>query len=411
MNPVKQLVDRGAQILLPDTVYIGPEVDLGRVDPRGMTVYPGVRIFGERTLIGQGAQIGQEEAATLHNACLGEEVRVKGGYLEDAVLLDRTEVGKGAHVRAGTLMEEESSLAHCVGLKQTILMPFVVLGSLINFCDCLMGGGTSRKDHSEVGSSFIHFNFTPYGKSGDKATPSLFGDVPQGVMLKSPRIFLGGEAGVVGPVEIGFGVVFAAGAVYRKDHRERKLVIGEHLLVGETDFNPLIYPGITRKANKNIRYIGNLIALREWYSRIRLLSAGSDSFKRLVYQEAMKNIDAGIEERIKRLDGLAYSILDSIAELKKHTGGKYRRQIEIQSFFSKAWPKARATLLEYHHITGDERQRDDFLAHTSEVVSKEKNYITGIQGLPDNVSHTGTAWLNSIVEQTVLIGEQALKHA
>ena len=92
-------------------------------------------------------------------------------------------MGLGAQVRETCILEEEASGAHCAGIKQTILLPFVTLGSLINFCDCLMAGGTSRQNHSEVGSSYIHFNFTP---DGDKTTPSLIGDVPRGVMLAEP---------------------------------------------------------------------------------------------------------------------------------------------------------------------------------------------------------------------------------
>ncbi len=53
-------------------------------------------------------------------------------------------MGLGAEVREGCLLEEETSGAHAVGLKQTILFPFVTLGSLVNFCDCLMAGGTGR---------------------------------------------------------------------------------------------------------------------------------------------------------------------------------------------------------------------------------------------------------------------------
>ncbi|NTV96894.1 MAG: TOBE domain-containing protein, partial [Thiobacillus sp.] len=59
-------------------------------------------------------------------------------------------------------------------------MPFVTPGSLVNVCDCLMAGGTDRRNHSEVGSSYVHFNYTPHQ---DKATASLLGDVPHGVML------------------------------------------------------------------------------------------------------------------------------------------------------------------------------------------------------------------------------------
>ncbi len=37
-----------------------------------------------------------------------------------------------------------------MGLKQTILFPFVTLGSLISFCDCLMAGSSHSRDHSGV---------------------------------------------------------------------------------------------------------------------------------------------------------------------------------------------------------------------------------------------------------------------
>jgi UDP-N-acetylglucosamine/UDP-N-acetylgalactosamine diphosphorylase len=42
-------------------------------------------------------------------------------------------MGLGAQVREACILEEQASAAHCVGLKQTILFPFVTLGSLINF--------------------------------------------------------------------------------------------------------------------------------------------------------------------------------------------------------------------------------------------------------------------------------------
>ena len=74
------------------------------------------------------------------------------GFAHGAVLLDGASLGANAHARPGTLLEERASTAHTVGLKHTLLLSFVTLGSLINFCDCLMAGGRSRRDHSEVGS-------------------------------------------------------------------------------------------------------------------------------------------------------------------------------------------------------------------------------------------------------------------
>ena len=151
---------------------------------------------------------------TIQDCQLGTGVKLKGGFAQDAVFLDGASMGSGAHVRGGTILEEEANGAHTVGLKQTILMPFVTLGSLINFCDVLLAGGTSRTNHSEVGSSYIHFNFTP---DGDKTTASLFGDVPRGVLLDRHPIFLGGQGGAVGPVATGFGTVVGAGSILRDD--------------------------------------------------------------------------------------------------------------------------------------------------------------------------------------------------
>mgnify|MGYP000612120586 CR=1 FL=1 len=87
-------------------------------------------------------------------------------------------------------------------------MPWVIAGSLVNFCDALVAGGTSRRNHSEIGSTMALYNFTP---RGDKFA-SLFGDVPRGVFLQEPRIFVGGQTQIVSPVKVGYGAVLAAGA-------------------------------------------------------------------------------------------------------------------------------------------------------------------------------------------------------
>ena len=208
---IEGLRRRGVTIPAPETLEIGQEVRVERIHGPNTVLHAGTRLFGRDLLISPGCRIGGEGPATVDNCVLGEQVQLKGGYFAEAVFLHKSSMGLGAHVRAGTLLEEQANGAHTVGLKQTILLPFVTLGSLINFCDVLMAGGTSRKNHSEVGSSFIHFNFTPFGAQGDKATPSRIGDIPQGVMLRSPRIFLGGHAGLVGPVHIDYGTVLAAG--------------------------------------------------------------------------------------------------------------------------------------------------------------------------------------------------------
>ena len=182
---------QGVTIIDRRQTYLDEAVDDSCVC-RGAILYPGTRLIGARTFVGPGAKVGTEGPAVLENVAIGENAEVASGYLKDAVMLRDTRVGSNAHIRVGTLLEEEASTAHAVGLKHTVLMSFVTLGSLINFCDGLISGGTSRRDHTEVGSGFIHFNFTPRGRSGDKATPSLIGGVVQGVFLGSREFSWGG---------------------------------------------------------------------------------------------------------------------------------------------------------------------------------------------------------------------------
>ena len=193
-------------------------------------------------------------------------------------------MGDVRRCRDGTILEEEANGAHCVGLKQTILFPFVTLGSLINFCDCLMAGGTSRKNHSEVGSSYIHFNYTP---NQDKATASLIGDVPRGVMLNQPPIFLGGQGGMVGPLRLGYGTVVAAGSILRQDCPEdNQLITGASRHNKVKDVVLKFYPNIRRILQNNVLYIANLAALESWYIDVRESYFAAQEFGPLIYAGA-----------------------------------------------------------------------------------------------------------------------------
>ena len=210
------LARKGVGVIDPRQTFVDDSIRLDRIFA-GSTLFPGTRLAGEKTLIAPGAKIGSEGPATIVDSAIGEDAEVASGYVSGSVLLGNAKIGPNGHVRPGTLLEEEASTAHAVGLKQTVLMSFVTLGSLINCCDCLISGGRSRSNHTEVGSGFIHFNFTPWGENGDKATPSLIGGVPQGVFLREERIFIGGASGMIGPKRIGFGSLTVAGQVIRSD--------------------------------------------------------------------------------------------------------------------------------------------------------------------------------------------------
>jgi bifunctional N-acetylglucosamine-1-phosphate-uridyltransferase/glucosamine-1-phosphate-acetyltransferase GlmU-like protein len=166
---VTLLRNNGVIVLDERQLYVDDDVLIENIFP-GTMIYPGVRLHGAKTVIGPGAKIGTEGPATLMNVAVGRNAEIASGFVTEAAILSNARLGSNSHVRSGTLLEEWASTAHSVGLKHTVLMSFVTMGSLINLCDCLVSGGRSRREHSEIGSGFIHFNFTPWGPDGDKAT-------------------------------------------------------------------------------------------------------------------------------------------------------------------------------------------------------------------------------------------------
>lgn len=366
-------------------VTIGSEVDTGKIAPNAV-IYPGCRIMGAETSIGPECVIGAEAPASIENCQLGRNVQLKGGFFSGSTFWDGANMGSGAHVRAGTILEEEAGGAHTVGLKQTVFLPFVTAGSLINFCDALMSGGTSRKNHSEIGSSYIHFNFTPHQ---DKATASLVGDVPHGVFLDRKPIFLGGQGGLVGPARIAYGTVIAAGGVCRKDVlEENKLHVPAAPKSITVDYETGVYRRIDRIVRNNLTYIGNIEALREWYTHVRSLFV-RDAFDQAVLDGGIHNLNRIQAERITRLGAVAGKMEYSIRQLEKQpsTAGT---EIEAQKRFMTLWPEMEGELCCNVHDTNQ-----PFIETISQ--NRKDSYIETIQSLNAPAREAGRAWLQSIV--------------
>ena len=399
-SAIVRLIEKGVKIHNPHSVEIGPEVDIDRISGDGVVIYSGCKIFGRSILILQGSKLGYEGPATLKNCQLGPQVELNGGCFRDAVFLKNVSMGSCANVREGTILEEASRAAHSVGLKQTILLPFVTLGSIINVFDCLMAGGTSRKDHSEVGSSFIHFNYTP---NQDKATPSLIGDVPRGVMLNQRPIFLGGQGGLVGPCRLEFGTVTAAGSIIRKDElRPGRLIFSGTGRDGSISFRPGMYHSIQRVVIKNITYLANLIALMHWYDRVRSQFV-SDDFPEPLFVGLKEKLYMGIEERIGRLKALGRKMPDSATAYQNYAGDNASSRILKQKneFFEK-----RNELAHYFksrkNIDVEENQKDTILEKIQQgIQASGKDYIAVIKGLEEADREKGTRWLQGIVDHII----------
>jgi UDP-N-acetylglucosamine/UDP-N-acetylgalactosamine diphosphorylase len=392
-NKIQKLIEKGVRIIASESVEIGDDVDLDRISGDNVVIHTGCRIFGKSTLILPDACLGAEAPVTVVDCQIGPNVNLNGGFFQDAVMLGGVSASSGAHVRGGTILEEESSIAHTVGLKQTILFPFVTLGSLINFCDCLMAGGTDRQNHSEVGSSYIHFNYTP---NQDKATASLIGDVPRGVMLKQSPIFLGGQGGLVGPCRLEYGTIIAAGTINRKDElRPGRMIFGGASRSGNVPFAAGHYHGMKRILTNNIIYIANLVALGQWYDQVRRLFISSD-FPQTLWKGLQEKLNMAVDERIERLGNL----LQKIAEHEFEARDNPPASKSPQKGFNNCRLELKLYLEDNRKREGEQALRDPFL----EIISKEldrkgKQYLTTIKGLSPKVSELGTRWLQGIVNE------------
>jgi len=384
---IQELIRKGVLIPHPETVTIGEDVSVNRISGNGTEIHAGCKIFGRKTLILDHVKVGYESPVTIEDCQIGPEVQLKGGFFSQSVFLQKAVLGSGSHIRNGTILEEQASIAHTVGLKQTILFPFVTLGSLINFCDCFMAGGTSRKNHSEVGSSFIHFNYTP---DQDKATPSMMGDVPHGVMLNNNPIFLGGQGGIVGPVRLAFGTITAAGTIYRKDElRNDRLLLTGFPKDINIPFSRGRIRNIKRVVRNNLIYIANLIALKHWYGKIRMEFL-SEIFPLALLEGLQDKLDMNIHERVYRLKELIHIALQGNSDDTK-----------CNELFQN-WSGIDSVIRNHQkHMAEDQVVPPVFLESIQKGIKEwgRDDYIQVIQKLNPDEAEIGSKWLRQIINR------------
>lgn len=388
---IEHLLRKGVEIIAPDTVVVGDDVDPARIEP-GVEIHPGCRIYGAETYIGRGSRIGFESPLTLRNCQLGRAVRVGGGFMEGTTMLDGASAGDGLHSRPGTLLEESSGVAHTVGLKQTILLPYVTLGSLINFCDVLMAGGTGPDNHSEVGSSYIHFNFTAHQ---DKATASLIGDVARGVFLDRNPIFLGGQGGMVGPCRVAYGTVVAAGSVLRRDVLEEDTLVVSTMGSGfsQYPYNAKVYTGNVNRIVKNcLAYMGNIMALRAWYRHVRVPVMGADECGRACAEGALRRLDEVWVERVKRLGQLAGKVKVSLEYQEAGSAAA-----AAQAGFVDKWPTLKGGLEELW--AADDAPDAGAAAHVAGLVASGGGVVAAVKAAGEDAKAAVGRWLGSIADE------------
>jgi UDP-N-acetylglucosamine/UDP-N-acetylgalactosamine diphosphorylase len=342
---IRALSDRGVILHAPESTFL-EDLDPSRFEP-GVEIFPGCTLRGRQTLIGAGSRLGQAGGGYFENLRAGRQVELQGGYFQDCVILDGSSMRGQAEVRRGSLIEEMGRAGQGVGYKMSVLLPFVSSGSLVNFADALVAGGSGPEDFTELGSVLALYNYSP---SGDKWA-SRFGDVPSGVFLRSPRIFVGGQAQIVSPVRVGYGSVIAAGSSLRRDLAAGRLHSQPGPVLDQT-YAPSAYGPLSHKLEASADFVGQLHALHAWYRWVRLPFAAGDAFQLALYEAARIQLEAGIAERLSRLEALIHRIPTSLAahqaSLESATDPQnldwHRARIAEHQHILDTWPTLRTHL-------------------------------------------------------------------
>ena len=325
---VEALRRRGVDVWGPERVYISSDVNLDAIEPG--SVIRQATLSGKGLTVGAGAVIGTSGHAEVCDCQIGPEAELGSGLYMGATFLHRVKVRGFAEIRPGTLLEEDVDVAHSVALKNTTFTACCVAGSLINFCDLFLTGGTSRKDHTAIGSGAIHYNFDP---RGDK-WGSLLGSI-RGVLLRSDPVFIGGTCGLVGPLEVGLGAVTAAGSTVRKDVPANALVSEIGRSVRITGFDRTRYGSLRRSFRVTAKLVATLRGLEAWYESVRLPFAPPQ--EQHLYESAQRQVSIQAQERVNRLGKI-------IAKLSTGTpAASVRQQAEHQELIT-GWGDLRETL-------------------------------------------------------------------
>ena len=325
---IESLQRRGVDVWGPERVYVSTDVSLDAIE--ATAVIRQATLSGKDLRIAAGAVIGTSGHAEVSDCQIGPDAELGAGLYQGATLLNGVKVRGFAEIRPGTLLEEEVDVAHSVALKNTTFTACCVAGSLINFCDLFLSGGTSRKDHTEIGSGAIHYNFDP---RGDK-WGSLLGSI-RGVLLRSDPVFIGGMCGLVGPVEVGLGAVTAAGSTIRRDVPANTLVSTADRAASIPSFDRMAYGSLRRQFRVTAKLVATLRALEAWYELVRLPHAPGR--ERHLYEFALRRVGVQAQERIDRLAKIVAKLEAGARASSAWIQAEHRQLVQ-------AWPNLRSTL-------------------------------------------------------------------
>lgn len=208
-NKVRALLEQGVRIEDPQTCYVDPEAEVAA----GAELGPNVQILGPSRI---GAGVRFEGTAWISNCRIEQGALIRFGVrAENAVIGARASVGPFAHLRPGTVLEEEVRVGNFVETKNSHLHAGAKASHLTYLGDASVGA------RSNIGAGTITCNYD--GSTKNRTTLGA-------------GVFIGSNSCLVAPLTIGEGAYIGAGSVITKDVDKDALALTRPELVVKKDW-------------------------------------------------------------------------------------------------------------------------------------------------------------------------------
>lgn len=194
----RKLMFEGVRIIDPETVYIDPDVQIGR----DTTIHPFTFIEGN-TVIGEDCEIGP--MTRIKDSKIGNNVKVIRSEVEKAIIEDNVSVGPFSRLREGTHLKSKVKIGNFVETKKTIVGENSKALHLTYLGDSKIGKNVN------VGAGTITCNY-----DGENKHPTFIDD----------DAFIGSNSSLVAPLKIGKNSIVGAGSVITDDVPDNSLALG-----------------------------------------------------------------------------------------------------------------------------------------------------------------------------------------
>ncbi len=198
----------GVTLIDSKNTYIETEVEIGR----DTVIEPGVYLKGN-TVLGEDVVVGMH--SVIEDSEIADGVEIRQSVLESAAVGKGSDIGPHSHLRNGAILGEKVHIGNYVEIKKSTIGDHTKAGHHTYIGDAQVG------KHVNIGCGVVFANFN--GKTKNK---TFVGD----------HSFVGSNANLVAPVNLGKNSFVAAGSTITEEVPENALGLARARQVNKEEF-------------------------------------------------------------------------------------------------------------------------------------------------------------------------------